>query len=53
MGHMLPRGNGWGLPIPRAGSEGETLRPVDGRVLQPGCFYEEGWTGHLWKRDFG
>ena len=22
------------------GSEGETLRPVDGRVLQPGCFYE-------------
>ena len=23
------------------GSEGETLRPVDGRVLQPGCFYED------------
>lgn len=30
------------LPFVSEGTHGETLRPVDGRVLQPGCFYQAG-----------
>ncbi|CAE7744887.1 hypothetical protein AK812_SmicGene2605 [Symbiodinium microadriaticum] len=29
------------LPFVSEGPAGETLRPVDGRLLQPGCFYKE------------
>ncbi|CAJ1424595.1 unnamed protein product [Effrenium voratum] len=38
------------LPFVSEGLSGETLRPVDGRVLQPGCFYQE-WLDFfsLWR----
>eukprot|EP00435_Cladocopium_sp_Y103_P006263 s4237_g2.t1 len=54
---MAPMNTGLGmvflremLPFVSEGSDGETLRPVDGRVLQPGCFYEE-WLEffRLWR----
>jgi len=32
------------LPFVSEGPSSEALRPVDGRLLQPGCFYEE-WLG--------
>ncbi|CAK9092902.1 Carbon catabolite repressor protein 4 homolog 1 (CCR4 homolog 1) [Durusdinium trenchii] len=38
------------LPFVSEGAPGETLRPVDGRVLQPGCFYQEWLTFfELWR----